>query len=111
MPEQRICPYPIPRPNPSGLIPLYSRALSLAPGPEPRFRRDRSANSTMMNRYHFRIADAAFARDGMAAVEAFIDEMLAAFDAATAPTESSSTNGSPSDDKPRNRPKHLQVVK
>jgi stringent starvation protein B len=35
---------------------------------------------------------------------------VASLDAATAPAESSST-ASPSDDKPRGRPKHLQVVK
>ena len=34
---------------------------------------------------------------------------VASLDAATAPTETTST--SPSDDKPRGRPKHLQVVK
>src|SRR5205814_9178950 len=34
---------------------------------------------------------------------------VASLDAATAPTESTST--APSDDKPRGRPKHLQVVK
>jgi stringent starvation protein B len=35
----------------------------------------------------------------------------ASLDAATAPVESSTTGASPSDDKPRGRPKHLQVVK
>ena len=35
----------------------------------------------------------------------------ASLDAATAPAESSATGASPSDDKPRGRPKHLQVVK
>jgi stringent starvation protein B len=36
---------------------------------------------------------------------------VASLEAATAPTESSTTSPSPSDDKPRRRPKHLQVVK
>ena len=36
---------------------------------------------------------------------------VASLEAATAPTESSTTSPSPSDDKPRSRPKHLQVVK
>ncbi len=36
---------------------------------------------------------------------------VASLDAATAPAEPSAASASPSDDKPRGRPKHLQVVK
>jgi stringent starvation protein B len=36
---------------------------------------------------------------------------VASLDAATAPVESSASGTSPPDDKPRRRPKHLQVVK
>ncbi len=36
---------------------------------------------------------------------------IASLDAATAPAEPSAASASPSDDKPRGRPKHLQVVK
>ena len=35
----------------------------------------------------------------------------ASLDAATAPVQTTSADGTPSNDKPRNRPKHLQVVK